>query len=98
MSLWSSGQRKLERREVLVLPPRGRVGWSFSLVWAFGESTRILIYVIRIVHKLPLKLIYEGEYRPALSVWTDDPKIYGYKADGPVICMLRENRTGFKLI
>ena len=58
MSLWSSGQRELERREVLVLPPRGRVGWSFSLVWAFGESTRILIYVIRIVHKLPLKLIY----------------------------------------
>ena len=40
MSLWSSGQRELERREVLVLPPRGRVGWSFSLVWAFGESTR----------------------------------------------------------
>ena len=40
MSLWSSGQRELERREVLVLPPRGRVGWSVSLVWAFGESTR----------------------------------------------------------
>ena len=58
MSLWSSGQRELERREVLVLPPHDRVGWSFSLVWAFGESTRILIYVIRIVHKLPLKLIY----------------------------------------
>ena len=58
MSLWSSGQRELERHEVLVLPPHGRVGWSFSLVWAFGESTRILIYVIRIVHKLPLKLIY----------------------------------------
>ena len=58
MSLWLSGQRELERREVLVLPPHGRVGWSFSLVWAFGESTRILIYVIRIVHKLPLKLIY----------------------------------------
>ena len=58
MSLWSSGQRELERREVLVLPPRGRVGWRVSLVWAFGESTRILIYVIRIVHKLPLKLIY----------------------------------------
>ena len=40
MSLWSSGQRELERREVLVLPPRGRVGWSVSLVWVFGESTR----------------------------------------------------------
>ena len=40
MSLWSSGQRELEGREVLVLPPRGRVGWSVSLVWAFGESTR----------------------------------------------------------
>ena len=53
MSLWSSGQRELERREVLVLPPRGRVGWS-----RFGESTRLLIYAIRIVHKLPLKLIY----------------------------------------
>ena len=40
----------------------------------------------------------EGESRPALSVWTDNPKIYGYKADGPVIYMLRENRTGFVLI
>ena len=40
MSLWSSGQRELERREVLVLPPRGSVGWRVSLVWAFGESTR----------------------------------------------------------
>ena len=40
MSLWSSGQRELEGREVLVLPPHGRVGWSVSLVWAFGESTR----------------------------------------------------------
>ena len=26
MSLWSSGQRELEGREVLVLPPHGRVG------------------------------------------------------------------------
>ena len=40
MSLWSSGRRELERREVWVLPPRGRVGGSVSLVWAFGESTR----------------------------------------------------------
>ena len=40
----------------------------------------------------------EGKSRPALSVWTDNPKIYGYKADGPVIYMLRENRTGFMLI
>ena len=32
----------------------------------------------------------EGESRPALSVWMDNPNIYGYKADGPVICMLRE--------
>ena len=34
----------------------------------------------------------------ALSVGTDNSKIYGYKADGPVIYMLRENRTGFVLI
>ena len=57
-----------------MLPPRGRVFWGLSLVWAFGERACKKIYVIRIVHKLPLELIYVHytTRKPAVILITDD--------------------------
>ena len=52
-------------------------GLELQFSWAFGESTRILIYVIRIVHKLPLKLIYVHytTRNPAIVLITNIMKI-----------------------